>query len=352
MFSLLSFASPMPAVPTSQLVGIKCKDPDVSDTAYTPIVSMQGQVDRIKAMAKLAPITKPGVKMGEAHCSGSYVSDEGAILTAGHCLFINCDAPDDNGAIFCRININNVNSRVRILYQAQCADNDIQETMRLVKFKHPIPKNLLRCKDERGLLILLPDNPEKDRACMAISTGPVVKQAGNAIGWPAKTSRGEGDSNGKDLYVSENGAILDPRSYCVVKEKDPMLAIVSGVKGLYSKMMKKSDPRGEVIELPEEDQIAGPEFLQTTFDGDHGSSGGPLVSKETGEIIGVASRIAKAIVNVSNNYNVHNTFCEGATFFTPVSKSLPGESPPTEASPSRAKLAAVLESLHCSNPAK
>lgn len=210
-------------------------------------------------------------------CSASYVSDQGHVLTAAHCLegCVTRDKVPKFPAkdIQCDVTLGGRKMKARIVVMATCHPKlMIESTL----------NGRPTCEDQGDLAILMPETPPKDFGCLKIATRlPEVDHTVTAIGYPKKTTRrGPGNSDGVNMHISR-GKIVQ-KDHCVrIAKKNREEVALSGAENLQKR------------------------FIQSTADIVQGSSGGPLVNS-SGEIVGVAM----AHMGDNDKYE-----CPGSAFF-------------------------------------
>lgn len=221
--------------------------------------------------------TTAAVKMkfhNGATCSGSFVSDQGHILTASHCAEVCLADPHRTGErqnMKCEIEVNGKKVPVRIVTMSPCLAEDRMKAFDAGRDD---------CQNEGDIAILLPDEPPTEFSCLAMAAAPPAEgEAVYALGYPGKTTRADGNSNGTRMYMS----------YGNVRKSDTC----------------KKDTTGADVAI-KSPAIYQKRMIQTTVDIAPGSSGGPLINSN-GEVVGVASLVLNKQVAVSE--------CAGSTFF-------------------------------------
>lgn len=220
-------------------------------------------------------------------CSGAFVSDEGHILTAAHCLKTcrekagTMQPPYD-----CKLKLNGRAVTVEILVAATCKAREVK----LARFHSTMlgearAKELLGdCVGQSDLAILKSKDPVSF-ACLPMNTSPPnLGDSVAALGRPmaterAKQSPGAKDADGKSLYYS-TGKII---------KSDSCTRVVNGT------VMKNIVPNA----------LEGlSHYLQTTVDLNYNSSGSPMLNQQ-GQIVGVAAFM----------FQDKKEECRGSTFF-------------------------------------
>lgn len=250
-----------------------CMTSLLTEAKFQDVTKIKGG---LSATAAIAKITMPD----GSRCSASYISDQGHMLTATHCLegcfrSKRIRAPQRN--LQCILDIGGKKTKVRVLMMSVCeASQVIKESL----------TGKETCPDEADVAVVLPDSPPASFACLGIST--TVANTGDAVmalGHPGYTNRpGGGNSDGAGMYASYGKVIQ--QDYCTVTEGNTT----------------RTHPLGGIENTRDH-------FIQTTVDVVPGSSGGPLINQR-GEIVGVTSFITAP--------HSQERECKGGTFFEPL----------------------------------
>jgi hypothetical protein len=305
---LLSTLSSWATLPRVDPPSIGPCRPKVESIAFTSVTELKNQLDSVGIMVKLegnGNFKEDGeIFNDDFSCSSSYISDQGHILTASHCLDscvfdVDGNRKNANSHLECEFTLNGKKTVVDVLMMSACSGNDTIAYGELLRHRVEeidMPEKLRKCKDQADLAVIMPRNKAKEFKCMPINLESPIGKNAYTLGWPEETLRGAGDSNGIDLYYSQ-GSILEKQSLKCTPVKSIFSALV---KKLPKELdLKSFAPKGHV------DQV------QTDIDFVEGSSGGPAIDEETGEGIGIASVISDPMGFV-HNYKME---CKGATFF-------------------------------------
>lgn len=239
-----------------------------------------------------------------ASCSGAFVSDEGHLLTATHCLDL-CEKSQEDGNNFCSLIISKKKIKFQVLLMHPCANN-IKDTFQGVQ--GDIKKAI--CVNQADLALLKPIDfislPSFN--CLEIDQSSIkISENIFSLGYPAETNRPEGEnSDGNSLYKAIGQVVDAPVCY---KSNGQTVDFEKSMNSQWS-VARKSGV-----------------FIQTTVDNVVGNSGGPLLNSN-GKIIGVSS-----FSTVSLDYKtgsdmwdhtrvgVLNTAeeCRGASYFARIS---------------------------------
>jgi hypothetical protein len=214
-------------------------------------------------------------------CSGAVVSDQGHILTVGHCL----EACLRLGGSECPFKLNGEDVTLKVL-----ATNDCSLLQWLT------PGNTCAGMD---FALVQPSRPAAG-SCLRVSAEPPA--AGRpllSLSYPVKSYRSAyrtraRDSDGAAEFASFGTVI--PRSPVCINKIDTRSTELP--KTPYVKLLLEKTDVGQLV--------------QTTVDILKQSSGGPLLDVRSGEVVAIASTFAQ------NNSNLVE--CEGSTFFMPVSR--------------------------------
>lgn len=247
------------------------------------------------------------LKLPGVECAGSYVSNEGHILSAAHCLQPCIDqirrenprlisqaqasASVRREQLKCDININGVNTQVRIHLMNSCA-LDYHDL-----WKNPsAPES---CK-QNDLAVIQAVNPPANTACLTMATtAPPLNTEVVSIGVPGATHRRNHrqtarDARGSELSLSR-GSVVE-QDFCSLLQEDPRRpgVTVSGVHPLPRNLLRNLRSHG---------------YIQVTADGVQGSSGGPVLNSN-GHIVGVNAAV---VFSDPTNYE-----CSGSLFAAPL----------------------------------
>lgn len=250
-------------------------------------------------------------------CSGAVVSDQGHIMTAGHC-FENCSATKEQnlnsygtyGSLNlysekkdrpsqCIATIDGIETTVDVKMTSACS---FEEHLAAAGVNPP-----QKCSIFNEIAVVLPTTQVTRKNCLPFAQGFKIGDRVYTIGYPSKTERGEKDSDGISQYASF-GEIIPYSQKCTILKNSWEL----------DKMRNIEQP-GDVVDF---DPFLNPALktgaIQTTVDVVPGNSGGPLLN-EKGEIIAVGSF---ADTQKNNNFKQ----CKGAAFFSPISGANPNTS--------------------------
>ncbi len=243
-------------------------------------------------------------------CSGAIVSDQGHIMTAGHC-FENCSDtkeiktnPYEMYNSFssghsekkerpskCIATIDGIETTVDVKLTSECSFEAHQKVAGL----NPPQK----CSNFNDVAIVLPQNQVTNKKCLPLAHDYKVGDRVYTIGYPSQTERGERDSDGKSQYASF-GKIIPYSQKCRILKNS------WGIDKIH-----KLDQPGDDVDF---DPFLNPGMklnaIQTTVDAVPGNSGGPLINEKS-EIIAVGS-----FADTQKN----NAFkqCKGSSFFSPI----------------------------------
>jgi V8-like Glu-specific endopeptidase len=234
-------------------------------------------------------------------CTAQFISDQGHLLTADHCLEdcrLKNDGKLDNNST-CEFKINGIKQKFKVnLHSKDCRTKyDFPEITNGLSGEEELRKLTEKCTNSFDVAILEPlDKSDlKDFSCLKMSDQNISESNQEdffTLGFPNKTFRNEpksadliSNSNGVDLQYSI-GNIVN-QDHCVTK--------------------------GKRIEFPTRTAEFRSHYIQTNIDTTTGSSGGALFNSK-GEILGV--------VSFSLDQLSLQRHCEGSSFFTPLAKSL------------------------------
>lgn len=243
-------------------------------------------------------------------CSGAVVSDQGHLMTAGHCLENCSDTKELNsnpyGAYMnfsgeygakknrpskCIAVVDGAETSVDIKMTSECS---FEEHQAAVAIQPPS-----KCSNFNEVAIILPQSKLKNKPCLPVAKNFKEGERVYTIGYPYKTSRGEWDSDGESQYASF-GEIIPYSHMCTM------------IKNTWdSDKFRNVDQPGDVVKF---DSLLHPGLIvgtiQTSADVVRGNSGGPLINSN-GELIAVASF---ADTQKNNEFKQ----CKGSSFFSPV----------------------------------
>ncbi len=267
----------------------------VSTPGFIPIKELAGTLSTQATSVEIFVLMKNG-QWDE--CSGAVVSDQGHILTAGHCLE-NCsdkkEVSKDRGIKArpqqCIVKIDGVETKVDVKLTSQCTFEEHQEAVTVHS-----PR---RCTQFNEVAVILPPSGVTKKPCLSIAKNYKMGERVYTIGYPSLTMRGERDSDGVSQYASF-GQIVPHSQKCLMIKNT-----------LVKDKLTDKDQPGEFVNF---DKSFPPNMkmgaIQTTIDAVPGNSGGPLINSK-GEIIAVASF---ADTQKNNEFKQ----CQGSSFFSPV----------------------------------
>ncbi len=252
----------------------------------------------------------PRLEILGARCSVAVVSDQGHLLTAGHCVERCLDAQSmyvkKNGILAldidrlpevrCQISVNGQPMQARVLAVNLCPSDAWLKD----------PKALQICGAGDYALLELIGKHSFRSSCFQVSrrrAGP--GQTVLAIGYPQASHRahlrpGALDSDGRSQYISI-GQILRPSMMCKRRVADSEQ--FSGFD-LYPRAFQSDSRMRLIMQEVEQGRI-----LQASNDILKGNSGGALIGRYSAKLVGVASFM------MSNHHDAHAE-CEGSGFFT------------------------------------
>ena len=271
------------------------------------------------AMAKITILTEmPGLpgafNTAGARCTGSYISDDGHILTASHCLddclFNDNGKPKMPEGVSsppqCRILIGDSTEPIKFeVTKANSCSMSVRSALRK-NIAHATPLTPKACQDGNlaDVAILKPVRKPKDFSCLSLASAP--PQLGNpliSLSYPRETFRAANDrpdakdANGTSLYFS-SGRIINEAT-CERTITNP-----SKIGAIFQPTITVIRPLAPQI------RDINPDLFQTTVDSEYGSSGAPLLN-ENDEIVGVISKD-------DNKASTPENECRGATFGQPT----------------------------------
>jgi hypothetical protein len=249
-------------------------------------------------------------------CSSAYISDEGHMLLASHCLET-CYSMHQSWSLLsifewgdlCEANVGGRHVQARVVAMLKCpfwsnfyarAGNGVQNAS----------FGASGCDGGGDLAVIqLKSPPPPDFRCLPLKME--VPEPGTdvfTIGRPMASSRTSSDynSNGKDLYLS-TGKVVSSQTCQSHGFRATLLDLIMGHRSI----LPGTRPLQELgLRRAQE---AG--MLQTTVDILPGSSGGALIN-QLGEIVGVASFIM--LDDRGRVFNSRRDECSGSTFFEPI----------------------------------
>lgn len=254
----------------------------------------------------------PGSGNSLPECSGSFISDDGDILTASHCMDscrFNGDGSSKNTGGTCELVINGVKQELEVIKGGACSHKvsvDVQAAKKKGQSLEGFPENC-RAGAIEDYAILHPKNKSalKNFSCLPLAEGKTNLQDNVfAMGYPSSTQRSS-VPNSRD---AESGTLAISTGQIVSKPTCTQKWVAA--KGV-SKLFYGSGVQTTEVEIPPEllEQVQGK--LQTTVDLSPGSSGSPLINSR-GEIVGSASTI------ISSKLHNWTRECAGATSFQPA----------------------------------
>lgn len=224
----------------------------------------------------------------QKRCGGTYVSDQGDILTASHCLE-SCWQGNSSPQfpLKCSMSVNGNPEELEILAaNTKCSIQEILAARENKDTNSPCFN-----MPSVDIAILRLKNSNREFKCLKLSDlDPSVLKKTDlfSLGYPSKTARVHPWSNnvknskGSGLYYSE-GRIHD-YEHCYTRDR--------AEKKVISNL-------GDVESVPMNIDIV------------KGSSGGAIISKKTGEVVGVAKAF-------NSNHHSELKECMGATQFQPI----------------------------------
>ena len=236
-----------------------------------------------------------------SHCSGTYISDTGTILTGSHCLDhcrFEADGSPKGGApvTSCKVEIDGKLQDVAILKAARCPTEikiKYLANRRMGVVDTRLPANCLSTEFDDSAVIqpLRPDLLSRF-TCVNVSEEQIaLGQKVFTLSYPSPTAR----------------FIVDP----LAKDANKPEMYLSKGEVIQSTTCQKVGSVSKEVQLSQDAELMSPRMIQTTVDIVRGSSGGALLS-DRGEIVGVASFVDGARQNA-------NTECRGASFYQAVS---------------------------------
>lgn len=220
-------------------------------------------------------------------CSGAFVSDEGHILTASHCLeTCRKDAGTMQPPYDCKMKINGRTITVEVLVAATCSPDKVRSAQFYLTIagEKRAKEEFGKCVGQSDLAILKTKDPIPFK-CLPI--GLSSSNLGDRVatlGRPAATERAKRvpnakDADGKSRYYSTGEIIKSATCTRIINGISTQRIVPEALEGFSH-------------------------YLQTTVDMNHKSSGGPLLNQQ-GQVIGVASFMLQD----------GKEECRGSTFF-------------------------------------
>ena len=237
------------------------------------------------------------------HCSGSLVSDEGTLLTAGHCVehclrkanaikLVDGISVVDRAHLSsarCLVRINGRISQASVLASNDCRGADL--------FRSGTVN--VACNGLDFAVMKVDDPFLTEQPCFQVSSGtPVARTGVAAIGYPPPTSREvykskARDSDGKGPFLTP-GEIIPYQEFCRTEVDQ-------------NEAPRDIRPESSSLRAAIKRQVVGGHVLQTTTDVLRGVSGSGLADVNTFSLVGVARSYA------SNNANVE---CVGSGYYS------------------------------------
>lgn len=299
--SCVWFAVLITAIPASARIYnsdfTKCEKPLSQPSAFRRATEANTALAELGAAATL--------HVGDGRCSGSFISDEAHVLLASHCLdhcakkSLEYRHHQLHDSMTCLVTINGVQTQAKVELMSPCSRDEVL-LGQMVSLMNPKASRGAKCDEYTDLAILKPLKMPDDYNCLAMSDrDPNGAENLRLLSTPARTERGYRDADGKSLQLSE-GQVLESDK-CMAKA-----AISVMNRLLLSKVIEEMPINPLVLKYARSWKL-----WQTTVDLYSGSSGGPLLNKNS-EIVAVASSMAGPVQGKESE-------CKGATFFQPVS---------------------------------
>jgi Trypsin-like peptidase domain len=289
---------------SGKLISRSC--PPIQSVSFTPVE--EGLRELNQPLALIA--TAVDFRTDKERCSGNFISDDGHILLASHCL-TSCDPQSDLNSktspiardLTCEASVNGMKQRFHVEFKSRCSqDADLAAIIARSKGTS-VPAQYQHCGAAADLAVVKLDHMPVNSSCLEMSTkAPELGESVFSLSRPAFTSRG-GDprnSNGRDLYATSGKVVRSQK--CQLKEVSKNFLSVL--------MMDFSSESGEKS-LGENAEFFSNHYLQATVDAQVGSSGSSLLDKN-GRVAGVIVRI--------NHLNNELRECEGATYSEPIGR--------------------------------
>ncbi len=241
---------------------------------------------------KIVAIQPNGLPM---QCSGAYISDQGHILLASHCLELALFGKpitnpfQDQNLITLEVNERRSEWRVRLVSPCRRPDivASLPEYMALVS---------IRDCEYYDLAILEPIQPQSVAGCVAVNDTSAPMASLFTVGFPVRTFRvRESNSMGDGVYMSTG----------VVGESPICKVAASSLKSRVGTQISLS----QAI-----DQAQTENAMQTSLDAVPGNSGGLVLDGESGKPVAVVS-----FSTTADGFDPLRERCEaGSTFITPL----------------------------------
>lgn len=275
---------------------LKCDSPLVKESGFRTATELNTPIEALGAAVT--------VEVPEMRCSGSYVSDEGHILLASHCLDscvkfqTNYWTKEYRDQLTCDVVVNGKAITAKVELMSGCtlatAENRFKADVQGLKTRIGA-----ECKRFIDLAVIKPQTPPEDFNCLPLAKRqPSKRDHLLLLSTPGETKRGVDDADGNKLQLSE-GRVIES-SKCTVKEQKTLL------QKIFSRSVR--------VPIPSHLQKMFNRWglLQTNVDAAKGSSGGPLINRD----------VEVTAVSVLQMEPAHSETreCEGATFFQPVSQ--------------------------------
>jgi hypothetical protein len=323
-FPTMAWANPVmawanPAVPAMPAVPGVPWVPKSHDTCnihkvdfLEPAVGMQSvglPSEMFPSAIQVTLVDEAGKKLTQG--SSAVVADDGTLLTAGHimavCLYLAGAYTEKDGISHVdRAKLPDITCHFRL----GKSDQIVEAKVLAINDCLSSDANLLKsnCKVDYALVKL--KSGVEGVKCLRLSTTPAAEKSPvGTLGYPLQTVRfaqrtGAQDAPGNQLMFS-SGTVIAPSPTCDKMVDDP---------GFWGRRANRDSP-GAVL-LPNttyirylQDRAQSGDMLQTTVDAVGGSSGGPLFSLTTGEVLGVTTGGARGL-------NDQFIECKGGTFFS------------------------------------
>ena len=302
---------------------------------FVPAMDELARLNLPMHILSASPMIFVGSSKGVERCSAAIVSDQGHILTAGHCID---QCLRDNNAYTQSGGFHTVNTEVLSQVKCQIVVNNKKVDVKVLATNDcPTPEwtSAKAPKSCRGLdyAILELDPPIlSQQPCFRTSRRhPGPGQTVMAVGFPKASNRKSNkasarDADGKSQFIS-TGKTISAQDTCEmsVDNKSVISSIFTGKETAGPKTLGD-----EQIKFALE-RVNSKGLIQTTADILQGSSGGPLINRYSGQLIGVASFFA-------GGRHGDTAECKGAAFFSSAA---------TMVEEIESKFPAALPALNC-----